>query len=346
MNADLQPIAPLEGRGRFLRVLIDFVDRCNLKCIMCYFSLPGRGDREDEISLEEFRRLAPELLPYTSHLGLSCATEPFMCRHFLEVLSLVGEHGVPFVYYITNGTLLTERAIRETIRTKVGMVSVSIDGARRETFEAIRRGARFDKVLANVRRLRDLKRETGSELPRLQFSVTLMRSNIEDLEPLMHLFKDLGGQEVDIRHAVPYEGLESCDLTLFEHKELTNRHLDRARALAAEFDLALVNCPANFDLGADPEPPPGPSLTEPCRRPWTMTLVHPDGGVIPCDNWHTHELMGNVKEQPFGEIWNGPAYRRLREELLSGRLGPTCRHCPAAGFGSVDRPESFEVRET
>jgi len=341
---DLQPVIQLEGRGRFLRVLIDFADRCNLECIMCHYSLPGRAQGGAEIPLEEFERLAAELLPYTYHLGLSCATEPFMYRDFLEVLSVVAAYDVPNAYYITNATMLTERAIQATLRARVAMVSISLDGATRETFERIRRKASFDKVLANVRRLRDMKRGLGLDRPRLQFSVTLMRSNIEELEPLLHLIKELGGQEVDIRHVVPYEGLESCELTLFEHKALTNRQLDAARALAAALDLDLVNCPANFELEQH-APAAGSHLREMCRMPWTMTLIHPDGGVVPCDNWYTHELMGNVKEQSFEEIWNCSKYRKLREEILSGSPGPSCSRCPAAGCGSVDRKESFERRK-
>jgi len=351
MSIDYQPTMVLEGAGRFLRVLIDFVERCNLECIMCHFSLPGHNVRSNEISLAEFERLAPQMLPYANHIGLSCATEPLVFRDFLGVLPIVKSYDVPFVYYITNAMLLTEEVARETIRSGIDMVTISFDGARKETFEAIRRKAKFEQVVANAKKLRDLKRELGAERPRLQFCATLMRTNIEELEDLLHLFSELGGEEVDLRHVVPYEGLPSCELSLVEHKELTNRNLDRARALAAELGLQLVNCPANFDLSPPetraPEQAPVPAshLRRMCDSPWTMILIHPDGGVVPCSNWYTHELMGNVREQSFEEIWNGPKYRELREGLLTGRLGENCRRCPALGCGSVDREESFEARK-
>lgn len=347
----------LEGAGRFLRVLIDFAERCNLECIMCHFSLPGHNVRSNEISFTEFERLAPQMLPHANHLGLSCATEPLVFRDFLRVLPIVKRFDVPFVYYITNAMLLTEEVARETIRSEVDMVTISFDGACKETFEAIRRKAVFEKVVANVRRLRDLKREMGSERPRLQFCTTLMRTNIEEVEELLGIFAELGGEEVDFRHVVPYEGLESCELSLFEHKELTNRHLDRARGLAADLGLQLVNCPANFDLSPPAEPAAAPApasetdaapashLRRMCDSPWTMILIHPDGGVVPCSNWYTHELMGNVREQSFEEIWNGPKYRELREGLLTGNLSENCSRCPALGCGSVDREESFEARK-
>ncbi len=357
---ELRSFDPLEGRGRFLRLLIDLTDRCNLKCVMCHFSLPGHVQGRDEIPLEALRRIAPGLLPYVGQLGLSCATEPWMFPDFPNVLRLAHEHGIPHVYYVTNATLLTEEAIEVTLRCGVTQVAISLDGATQGTFEAIRRNASFERVLENVRRLRDRKRELGTDVPRLQFNITLLRSNVEELEDWVRLVAELGAAEIDVRHVVPFEGLATCEQTLDAHKELTNRALGRARALAAELGLDVVGCPEDFELtpppapearapapesGADAAPPPESHLREACRAPWEMALVHPDGGVVPCTNWFSHELMGNVLEQPFAEIWNGPRYRRLREELLSNQLGKNCRVCPAMGCGSVDREESFQPRK-
>ena len=356
--------------ARTLSVLIDFTSRCNLKCIMCHFSLPGRDQLRDEISIEEFERLAPQLLPQVTNLGLSCSTEPFMFPDFLKALPIVRKYHVPFVWFVTNATMLKDEAIEEIVRAKVDSIQLSLDGATKETFERIRKNANFDKVLANIRRLRDKKIELGSDLPKLQFNVTLMRSNIEELEDILRLVAELGGSEVDLRHVVPYDGLESCELTLFEHKELTNRQLDRARSLVAELGLELTQCPDNFAVEPVPAPAAAPAKATPaeaglqapraedgappvepvhlrgtCRMPWSMMVIHADGRVVPCTNWFTHEAMGNVKQQSIDEIWSGPHYERLREEMTTGRLGPNCRVCPAMGVGSVDREESFRVRK-
>ena len=143
MQNDLQTIVPLEGKGRFLKVLMDFTNRCNLKCIMCYFSIPGRDQLRDEISIEEFERIAPQFLPHVNYLGLSCATEPFMFPRFLDVLSNIKKYEIPFVYYVTNATMLNEKAAETTIRSGINMVMLSIDGSTKETFETIRRNANF-----------------------------------------------------------------------------------------------------------------------------------------------------------------------------------------------------------
>jgi len=383
---------PLDGtQGRFLKVLMDFTNRCNLKCIMCHFSIPGRDQLRDEIPIERFEEFAPQILPHVEHLGLSCATEPFMYPKFLDALPIVKKYEVPYVYYVTNATMLRDSQVIKTIESGIDLVMISIDGATKETFEKIRRGSNFDQILANTRLLRDKKIEMGSKTPVIRFNCTLMKNNVHELEDMIHLFKELGGEEIDIRHVTPFEGLETTGLSLFEHKELANRQLDRARALATELGLQIAYCPDNFDLfssndaepkvsteptvdaeptaNTEPGPAPEPAVQDEsieatlaarsqpkpaascrqsklyCDMPWTMTVIHPDGGVVPCTYWFSHELLGNVNEQSFEEVWNGPKYQELRRQLITGELGPNCRHCPAMGSGDVNKEESFEARD-
>jgi hypothetical protein len=56
-------------------------------------------------------------------------------------------------------------------------------------------------------------------------------------------------------------------------------------------------------------------------------------------------VLGNCLEQSLDEIFESPAYTRLREEL-AGRLPKrkVCLHCPALTSGKVDQPLAFEER--
>ena len=325
---------------------------------MCHYSLPGRNVPLNEISIEEFERLAPHILPYVSYLGLSCSDEPLLYCDFFNTIDIVKKYDVPFVYYVTNATLLMEKAIIETINAKVNLVMISIDGATKKTFEDIRRNANFDKVLTNIRILRDKKKEMNSPLPKLRFNCTMMRSNIEEIEDMVRLVKELGGEEIDFRHVIPFGGLDMDKESLFHFKELSNHQFDKARALANELGLEIADCPPNFTL--DEQEPvkeiaakrdiegrlAEKNLREICKMPWTMTVINPDGNVMPCTYWYTHEPMGNLKRESFEQVWNGEKYQRLRRELLTNELGPNCRHCPAMGYGKIDKKESFEVRNT
>jgi radical SAM protein with 4Fe4S-binding SPASM domain len=57
----------------------------------------------------------------------------------------------------------------------------------------------------------------------------------------------------------------------------------------------------------------------------TMPVILPNGDVSTC--WdHPDYIVGNIRHDPFMEIWNGSRYRRFRELLGRGLL-PTCSRC-------------------
>lgn len=61
--------------------------------------------------------------------------------------------------------------------------------------------------------------------------------------------------------------------------------------------------------------------------------------------------MGDLREQSFLEVWEGPSFRRLRWELLTGNYGINCLKCPLRGIGRVDdanahRSHNSEKRES
>jgi radical SAM protein with 4Fe4S-binding SPASM domain len=66
-----------------------------------------------------------------------------------------------------------------------------------------------------------------------------------------------------------------------------------------------------------------------CTIPWTTTYVAFDGTVRPCCYSETATVLGNLRDQSFDEIWNGEAYRHLREEILDGEVPESCRQCVA-----------------
>lgn len=78
------------------------------------------------------------------------------------------------------------------------------------------------------------------------------------------------------------------------------------------------------------EPPPAPAaggIRMPhCFAPWKFAFVESDGRVRPC--CVLDQYMGDINDQPFANVWNGQAYRRLRRAMLGrGPLPARCRHC-------------------
>jgi len=64
-----------------------------------------------------------------------------------------------------------------------------------------------------------------------------------------------------------------------------------------------------------------------CFSPWQTLPVDVAGHVSVCD-CNPERMIGNLKEMPFGEIWNGPAMGAWRRRMLSAAPPEACRACP------------------
>ena len=63
-----------------------------------------------------------------------------------------------------------------------------------------------------------------------------------------------------------------------------------------------------------------------CYEPWHRIVISANGDVQPCCSWSLQPL-GSFKNQSFDEIWNGNAYKKLREALTIGKPPDICKKC-------------------
>ena len=319
------------AQDRFLTVRIDITNRCNLRCKMCYFSMKEvQAKPREEMPVTLFRKIAQDVLPAATQLIISAGAEPLYAKQFPAMLAIIAGYHVPHVAFFTNGTLLTPDLSATILRTGVNVITISFDGATPQTYEAIRRGAKFDQVIRNIQVLQDLKKQAGSATPALHFGVVLMKMNIAELPDILRLAHTLGIARVTASHVVPYAELGTKEESLRRYPDLADTYLARARQVAQEFALPF-DAPPNF---AEPRA----AMPASCEWPWREILIRPDGSVHPCCYWYEDTSMGNFAAQAFQEIWQGPAYAQLRRELTAKAYRPGCAHCPALN------PEHGEVK--
>ena len=262
-------LAPL-GPGR-LKVIIDVSNKCNLRCQMCHFSFDDVFHQPaHHMRPETFQRIAASVLPYAHTLVLSAGNEPLMSPWFTEILRLAAPFKIPSLYFLTNGQLLTEKVAEAIIAAGVTQVQISADGARKETYERIRRGARFETLLRNIRYLTRRKQELQRSSPTLQFNVVLMQSNLEELELFVDLAEELGVEWIAARHLLQITGLNMEAESLSHDRARANEYFKRFLRRAEQSRTVKVICfPDLFDgerLEATepvPLPPEAPSSLPP-----------------------------------------------------------------------------------
>src|SRR5258708_2877705 len=237
LYAALRDAGILDPGARFVHLEMDITSRCNIRCVMCYHSLDQFARSKAVLfPVETFERLAETILPHAH------TPSPY----FVPILRAAAARGVPNLTFFTNGTLLTDATIAAILETHVTEICVSLDGATAPTYEAIRRGACFEEVIGNVRRLIAARAARGRPEPRVRFDMVLMKRNIHELPSLVELAASLGVDAVNCFHMVVYDGLRTGEQSLARHQDLSDLWLERAIALAAALGVPIASHPLTF----------------------------------------------------------------------------------------------------
>jgi radical SAM protein with 4Fe4S-binding SPASM domain len=311
------------------------------------------------------------MFSWATHVGLLFGAEPTLNPNLLSFVKIAKEFRVPNVYFSTNAMKLTPALAGALIEAGLDELNASLDAGNKMTFERIRRGAKWDTVIGNLKSLRDQKVARKLTRPRLHLSFVMMRSNVQELPQFVELAAELGAEVLYFSHLVPFDKLAMIDESLGANLAEYQQYVDRALLLARQYGIHVVlprtrQVGINFTLprNATAEQQPNhlahadkarkshglperfarDEANSCCPFPWHFIGIDPDGSVFPCGWWHSGPPMGNLHTQHFQEIWSGEPMRSLRTQLVSRHLGANCSKCPAAGMGSSDSSDSYQSR--
>ena len=89
--------------------------------------------------------------------------EPLCRPDFIELLHELKNVDIP-TQITTNGTLLSEKIIKEILDSPINILNISLDGGNREANDAIRGAGTFEIVTNNINRLVKMKQQAGKDL--------------------------------------------------------------------------------------------------------------------------------------------------------------------------------------
>jgi len=126
---------------------------CNLKCTMCWRTsaiADGTFDALQHMPWDLYTSLIDQCEGDVPSLKLNYYGEPLMDLRLMDRIVYAKRHGLLDVQLNTNATLLTHDRAQRLLDTGIDGVFFSVDGHTAETFNAIRVGASFEKVLDNI----------------------------------------------------------------------------------------------------------------------------------------------------------------------------------------------------
>src|SRR5262245_12946023 len=147
---------------------------CNLACTFCVdYETPGAK----RILIENFEKIARQLLPTARLVSICSGGEPYLHKGLEELLRIVSRCRVA-TWVLSNGMLVTEPRVRTIVRE--GLITThgfSVDGAKASTVEPLRVNAKLDVILDRIKMLLRVREEEGKREPRTIIRYVLMRSN-------------------------------------------------------------------------------------------------------------------------------------------------------------------------
>ena len=324
-------------QGKILTATFGMTYKCNLSCQTCGVWVRGKTDTEVELTTGEILDTARQLRELGVELAVLVGSEPLLRKDALEVIDGMRDLGLE-VMVITNGTLVTDAVAARLVKAGVRSVTVSVDAVG-ERHNVIRnQPLAFERAMAGIKRLQEVKEQLGSDCPELAVHATISALNTDVLEEISGLSDELGldvsfqlasetsraevdGSRVDDR-VVAGDELVPRDGTFLPDAE----GLRRIRAFMARPGV-LQKHPSLSILAAmsDEDILQGRFPVHTCNVVRGEILIDPYGEVRPCSHLELYSY-GNVKERPVSEIWQGMRRRKLVDQVRRD-LFPVCAKC-------------------
>tara|TARA_B100001250_G_scaffold395499_1_gene400471 strand:+ start:1503 stop:2621 length:1119 start_codon:yes stop_codon:yes gene_type:complete len=141
-------------------VLIEPVSSCNLKCPMCFQSDKSFIKKEfmGKMNFDLYKKIIDECeINGTKAITFGSRGEPTIHPQIKEMLEYASGKFLD-IKLITNATKLTDELINTIFKCNLQQVVFSIDSEEKETYERLRKFAKYESVLANVKRYNQIKK--------------------------------------------------------------------------------------------------------------------------------------------------------------------------------------------
>ncbi len=328
-----------------------------------------------QLALDDYVRLLDQIAPSRPIVSLF-GGEPFLYPDLLPLIREVKKRGLTCTV-ITNGGRLEKHA-RELVEAGIDSIAVSIDGPPQLHNKIRGQADSFERAAAGVRAVAQSRRDLGRALPMLIAIVPITELNLTEIAPAIETLRELPIDTINVglRWFVPKEagaryervmketfGIRAESWKGFDFEWPDGDGADRTRQLAdlvrllkglrrrRWLDSTMARPWTSFVPDIEPEDVPSYFKDfdrvfghELCPVAWYFAQIEPDGEVCFCGDFPDY-FIGNVRKQPFEEIWRGEKAQKFRAKLAREPL-PICnRCCGSYVYGKFERTDASRKPE-
>ena len=272
--------------------VLSFVYACNAKCPNCpYTNSKIRTEYNDQPFMEEitFKIISDQCGEYGAWVRISGGGEPMLHPKAVTLMEYAKGVGAK-VGLITNGSLFSEESSTRLLEARIDMIEFSVDAGDPDTYAKVRRGLSWETLLANVKRMVELRNNLKSSTKIIASGINQVDVDIKSVatfwDPIVDNFQirkyltwgiNDPSRSADPEPYLPPDQLVPCPF-IFERLNIDSR----GKVMVCGFDIA--------------------SRTD----------------------------MGNIHEKSIREIWHGEGFKYFRRMHLTGkgREISLCKECP------------------
>jgi radical SAM protein with 4Fe4S-binding SPASM domain len=308
-----------------LAITMDVTNRCNSRCKICYFSLPGFKPKGRDMTMAEFKLVAQQLACHSGRLSISCEFEPLLHQDIEAILMECKRLAPEWQIRVnTNGISLSESVSKALVESGVAEIYVSIDAPTQEMNSRIRGNSALPRILKELKTLADIKKTSERTTPVCIIRSTAMMANLHQLPDMIALAASVGAERFSVKHLIPIEGCEwdghamaeqSCLLSPEETRFVFDHIREQGNALGIAVDLPPAS-PANES-----------TLKISCGYVNNGFHIFPDGTCFPCVWLTAGESYGNIYRDNVETLLSSTTRIRFRNAFPHPGTPEKCLAC-------------------
>lgn len=295
---------------------IEPTTRCNYRCTMCQRTYWGKTSKD--MTFESFQKII-DSIPTLKEIKLQGIGEPFLNPDIFRMIDYAKQLGIKVNIY-TNASLFgDDELLQRLCNSHIDLLRISLDAGTEGTYERIRKGANYDKVINNIRRITYNNRTIGC----IELWTLLMDSNYLELPHIIDIAFHSDIRTINLQlilntfsYKKEIRNIIECQQFSFSENLISNILKSMEYAKSNFIDLKLAYSKAY-------------STNNKCHWSFDKAFISVEGNVVPCCTIADPEVInfGNALFQSFESIWYGEKYISFRQRILNNELVKPCMHC-------------------
>ena len=304
------------------RLLIKLSNLCNLKCVMCY-------QKYETLQTLQFLNkkiinIILDNIPYYEEIYWQ-GGEPLILPYMKTILQKTLKYKHLKQTIISNFQVVSDEILELILKNNTDLI-ISIDSQKKDTYEKIRVGASFDKLIANINRLNYFIKSFKKNFF-VTVNFVLMREKYKELVEMIYFLKKYNFKTLSIIKDERPTGHETC-FSYLEKREI-NILLNKAKFVAKDLGIEIILLKLDNNKNDCKKNIIRKNVREEsrlfCHLPWYKLTISYDNTVsADCFCKSKYNIDVN-KVKTIDDIWNLSALVKNRTAILKHDIS-LCNH--------------------